>query len=126
MEKKTIESFAPTILRIGLGLTFLLIGIDQILHLQNWIGYLAPWAQNILATTPEQFFFYNAIFDITLGGLLLLGILTRLLAVVAFLHLIGVIANIGYNEIAIRDLGLLFAALALACYRKTQYVLIRR
>ncbi len=126
MEQKTIESFAPTLLRVGIGITFLLIGIDQFLHPQRWYGYLAPWAETLLAVTPEKFFFYNAVFDAALGVLLIVGIFTRLFALVAALHLVGVLANIGYSEIAARDIGLLFAALALACYKKTRYVLIQR
>ncbi|MBI4147943.1 DoxX family membrane protein [Candidatus Woesearchaeota archaeon] len=112
---------APSILRIAVGLTYLLVGIDQIQHPENWQGYLAPWAQEFLNADHKEFFFQNGIFDAVLGGVLLLGFLTRYAAMLAVLHLVMVLLNIGYNEIAIRDLGILLSALALSLYQKTPY-----
>ncbi len=115
------EKLLPLILRLAVGLPFFLLGIDQLLHPQQWIGYLAPWAENLFGVTPLQFFFVNCIFGTSLGVLFILGIFTRYCAIIATLHLIGVMLNLGYTEIAIRDLGILLSAVALACVKKQNY-----
>jgi len=120
------EKLSPLILRLAVGLPFFLLGIDQLLHPQQWIGYLALWAENLLGVEPLQFFFVNGFFDTVLGLLLILGIFTRVCAVIAALHLTGVILNLGYNEIAIRDLGILLAAVVLALTKKVPYSLDSR
>ena len=55
----------------------------------------------------------NGIVDATIGLLLLVGFYTRIAAFIAALHLLGIAISLGYNDIAIRDIGLAIMAASL-------------
>ncbi len=103
------RKYAPILVRLGIGSVFLLLGIDQLMNPEAWVAWMPSW---ISWTTPEQFFFMNGIFNSIIGFSLIIGFLTRIAALFAVLHLVGVLASLGYNDIAIRDFGLLLAALS--------------
>lgn len=128
MNNMTARDYAPIAVRFGVGLVFLLLGIDQFIHTAEWTGYLPEWFINLLPAwhTPEQFMIINGILDCTIGLLILIGIYTRIVAMFAVLHLFGVIISLGYNDVAIRDIGIMFATLAIALYGMDRWCLERR
>lgn len=101
------------ILRVGIAITFLWIGILIFQNPEAWGGYLQPWAEELLPIPIERVMLGTAIFDIVVGFLLLVDYLTFFAAAVAATHLIIVLAVSGINPITIRDVGLLAGALAL-------------
>ncbi len=121
------RDYAPVAVRLGVSIVFLLLGIDQFVHTTAWTGYLPQWFIDFLPAwqTPEKFMIVNAMFDCLLGLLLLIGVFTRIVAVIAVLHLTGVIITIGYTDIAIRDIGILLGALAVALYGSDRWCLER-
>lgn len=103
----------------GLGIVFLWIGLDIIKHPDAWIGYLPgdlPFGLNRALALK-----INGIFDAVLGGLLLLGWWPRVVAGFAALHLIGILADQGIDQVIIRDVGLLGTSLALLFWPKRRY-----
>ena len=48
----------------------------------------------------------NGLFEIILGSMLLVGLFTRIVALILGVHLFFIAISLGYNENAIRDLGL--------------------
>ena len=104
------------ILRVGLAITFLWIGVLIFQNPEAWGGYLQPWAANLLTMPIKDAMIATAIFDIIVGFLLLIDYLTFFAASLAALHLIVVMTVSGINPITIRDLGLLAGALALAAH----------
>ena len=112
------DRFGYTLVRYGIGIVFLLLGIDQFVHPSTWIGYLPM--HGMMGFLTEQgsetyrFILINSLFDMLLGMLLLMGIFTRIVASLAVIHLGGIIIISGYSDIVIRDFGLLLAALAIA------------
>lgn len=110
---------ASLFLRFGLGWTFIYAAISQYLNPQNWIGFypdfLLPLAQQdwfvILRSSGEALF----------GLLIILGVYPFYLATAAMLALFGiVIFNLGQMDIVFRDIGLFFAALALAALNSSR------
>ena len=95
------------ILRIGLAITFLWIGVLIFRNPESWGGYLQPWAQKLLPFPLEQAMMGTAILDILIGFFLLIGVLTWLAALAGAIHLIVVLTVSGINEITVRDIGLL-------------------
>ncbi len=75
------------------------------------MGYLpdfflqTPYAQHLI--------FLNGSFEIVFGALLLIGLYTRLVSFFLGVHLIGIGIGLGYTDIAIRDIGLMFAAFSI-------------
>ncbi len=98
-------------LRWGLGLTFLWIGVDILRHPSLWIGYVP---ENLLFSLPrETVLRANGLFDVLVGLALIAQFLPKLAALLATVHLAGIVATSGIGAVLIRDVGLLGAALAL-------------
>lgn len=92
-------------------MTFLWIGIDMMRFPQNWIGYLPDAIP--FGFSRETALQLNAFFDIAIGALLLLNKLPRATALLATLHLAGILIVNGINGVLVRDVGLFGAVLAL-------------
>ena len=105
-----IKPYSPILVRYGIGLVFLLMGLDQLIHADWWTSYFPTNLPFNIPVTSAVF--YNGIFDTAIGALLIIGFLTRIISLIASLHLISVIYFLGYNDISIRDIGLLLAALS--------------
>lgn len=101
------------ILRVGLAITFLWIGILIFKEPEAWGGYLQPWAADLLPVPIKEAMIGTAVLDITVGFLLLIDYFVWLAAALGSLHLIIVLTVAGINAITVRDIGLLAAALAL-------------
>lgn len=76
---------------------------------------LPAWFASRLSST-RGFMLGTAVADIILGTWLLTGIFTGVAAILAAIHLLGVLIISGKHEFheVYRDIGLLFAAVALA------------
>ena len=111
-----MKKYSFHILRVGLAITFLWIGILILKDPSAWSGYLAPWALNLLPTSLETMMIGIAILDIIIGVFLLIDVLTWLAALVGAIHLLIVLAVSGITPITVRDIGLLAVVIALAVY----------
>lgn len=129
MEKIKIDKFkkyAPIVLRISVSLVFLWFGISQLINPESFLGYIPQWmyphGQQMMHQHPMQFMhniprpdvhfvlMANGIFETIFGIMLLLGLFTRISALLLSLHLFFIAINLGYNDIAVRDIGLAIAA----------------
>ena len=95
----------------GLGIVFLWIGLDILVHPNSWIGFLP-------ATIPggisrELALQINGVLDAMLGVLLILRWWQKLAAAIAVIHLISILITNGIDAVVIRDIGLLGAAIGL-------------
>ena len=106
------KRYAPFIVRIGISLLLLWFGLNQLFDTANWLVWLPQWAYN-LPFPAETLIRINGTFEVVVGSLLLLGLFTRWSALLIALHIAGIALNLGYNDIAVRDLGLAFAALSI-------------
>lgn len=100
------------ILRVGLGVTFLWIGVLIFKQPEAWGGYLQPWAAGLLPVPLSQVMIGTAILDIIIGFLFLVDTFTWLAALLAIFHLIIVLTVSGITDITVRDIAILAAALA--------------
>lgn len=102
-----------TFLRIGLAFVFLYAGIAALGNPDAWSGFFPLWLTGVAPVSVLNSGF--SILEIVLAGWLLLGVFSRLAGIVAAALLLGVVVfNLGALDIAFRDVGLFFAALALA------------
>ncbi len=105
------------LLRFGLAAVFLWFGIDKFIHPNYWIDAWLP--QSVasiiegLGLGAEEFMYLNGIIEVLIGTSLVSGLLMRLFA--SFGIGIMVLAMIfhGFNEILVRDLGLIGGLLAI-------------
>lgn len=109
-----MNKFSYHILRVGLAITFLWIGILIFKEPEAWGGYLQSWVVNLLPFSLKTTMFSVAILDILIGFFLLIDYLTWLAALIASFHLAIILIVSGINAITVRDIGLFAAAFALA------------
>ena len=101
------------ILRIGLGITFLWIGVLIVKDPVGWGGYIQPWAARLIPIPIKDIMFGTGLLDIGIGAFLIIHIFTGFVAAIAALHLAVILITAGINDITVRDIGLLAATIAL-------------
>ena len=107
---------AYQILRLAFIVAPILMGLDKFLGvLVNWDQYLSAFANNVLGGYGHEFMYVVGVIEIIAGIGVLLKPKIFAYVVAAWLGLI--IVNLlmipGYFDVALRDFGLLLAALAL-------------
>jgi len=101
---KIDSSYGPVILRISLGIFLLWFGVWQVASPDNWASYVPGWADAVANTT--LLVAANGVFEIALSLLLLSGFIVRVAAFIAFIHVLFIAINLGYNDVMVRDLAL--------------------
>jgi uncharacterized membrane protein YphA (DoxX/SURF4 family) len=103
------------ILRVGMGITFLWIGLLILRDPLGWGGYLMPWASAILVKIMpiQHAMIETAILDILIGIFLIIDRWVWVAAALAAGHMIIVLATTGINDVTVRDIAILTAGLAL-------------
>ena len=105
------------LLRIGFTVAPILFGVDKFAGvLTNWDKYLAPWVNNLVPGTAHQAMYAVGVTEIVAGLVVLF--VPRFGGYLVAAWLLGIIVNLvsigGYGDVALRDFGLLLAALTLA------------
>ena len=104
------------ILRVGMAITFLWIGILIFKEPEAWGLYLQSWAVDLLPISLKQAMIGAALLDILVGIFLLINIFTWVAAFFGAVHLIIILATAGINAVTVRDIGLLAAIIALMVF----------
>ena len=113
------DKIAFTILRVSLGVVFLIFGIGKF---QDDI-----WAQTIKSMEVFQELpwdvgitvFLIGVSEVVTGAFLILGVFTRLFSAIASLQLLVILVLLQFQEI--RDIGLLGAAIYMALVRDESF-----
>ncbi|MDA1358409.1 hypothetical protein O1R50_02185 [Glycomyces luteolus] len=108
---------AYRILHVGFVVLPLLMGLDKFTNaLTDWPDYLAPWIVELSPFSAQTAMYAVGVIEILAG--LAVAVKPRYAAYVVALWLTGIIVNLltysGFYDVALRDFGLLIAALALA------------
>ena len=141
MNKKW-KTYAPVVLRVGLSIVFLWFGITQVINPESFLGYIPEWLyphessmihehplrmmHNIPSIPTHTLIMGNGFLEIIFGGLLLIGLWTRISAIVLTFHLMGIIIGLGYNDIAVRDFGLMAGTITVALYGPDKFCLDKK
>jgi hypothetical protein len=107
-----------TLLRIGFVVAPILFGLDKFFNWTvDWTQYLAPWINDIVPGSAQDFMYFVGGVEIAAGLLVLFAPWIGGFVVAAWLG--GIVVNLltvnppEYYDIALRDFGLFLAALAL-------------
>ncbi len=107
------SKYAPVITRYGMSLVFLWFGFTQVMGPESWTSLIPEFITNITHLSALTFVYLNGGMEIVLGILLIIGIYTRISALILALHLLFITIDVGYNAIGIRDFGLTLATLSI-------------
>lgn len=108
---------AYLLLRVGFTVLPILMGLDKFANLMtNWEHYLAPWIVHLLPFSAHTAMLIVGVIEVIAG--VLVALKPRYAAYIVALWLAGIIINLltysGFYDVALRDFGLLLAALTLA------------
>ncbi|MEU3937696.1 hypothetical protein AB0E85_37565 [Streptomyces sp. NPDC029044] len=108
---------AFVILRTGFTVAPILFGLDKFANLLvDWPTYLAPWINDIVPGSAQAVMYAVGVIEIVAG--LVVALVPRFGGWLVAGWLAGIIVNLlttpGYYDVALRDFGLLLAAVALA------------
>jgi uncharacterized membrane protein YphA (DoxX/SURF4 family) len=108
---------AYVLLRVTFTVAPIAFGLDKFFDvLTDWEKYLAPWIADLSPGTAEQTMLAVGVIEIVAG--ILVGVAPRIGAPLVAVWLAGIIVNLvttgEYYDIALRDVGLLAGAVALA------------
>ncbi|SFK57843.1 DoxX family membrane protein [Geodermatophilus ruber] len=92
-------------------------GLDKFVNLlTDWPAYLAPWVDALVPGTPQQAMYAVGVVELLAG--VVVAVAPRIGGWLVAAWLGGIIVNLltfpGYYDVALRDFGLLVAAVALA------------
>lgn len=104
------------IIRIGIAITFLWIGVLIFKNPELWGGLLFGWAAGLLPIQIREAMIATAIFDFAVGFFLLIDKYTLPFSILGFVHLLAVIAVVGITAGTVRDIGLAAGLLGLVIY----------
>jgi len=110
---------AYVLLRIGFTVAPILFGLDKFFNWTvHWPQYLAPWINNIVPGSGQDFMYFVGAVEIAAG--LVVAVAPRIGGPLVAAWLAGIVVNLltvnppEYYDIALRDFGLLLGALTLA------------
>ena len=108
---------AFTLLRIAFVVAPIAFGLDKFFNvLVDWPTYLAPWINDIAPGTGQEFMYFVGVVEILAG--VAVALKPRYGAYIVAAWLAGIVINLlthsGFYDIALRDFGLMLAALTLA------------
>lgn len=105
------------LLRAAFTVAPIVFGLDKFTNvLTDWTGYLAPWIDGIVPGSASDAMHIVGVVEIIAG--VLVAVIPRIGGWLVAAWLAGIIVNLltfpGFYDIALRDFGLLLAAVALA------------
>jgi uncharacterized membrane protein YphA (DoxX/SURF4 family) len=108
---------AFSLLRLTFTVAPIGFGLDKFFNVMvDWPNYLAPWINDIAPGTGQQFMYVVGAIEILAG--IIVALKPRYGAYVVAGWLAGIVINLltysGFYDIALRDFGLMLAALTLA------------
>jgi len=124
MELRKLQGYAPMVLRYGMAAVYLWFGISQLTNPANFLGYLPQFIFSSPYATA--FVIANGVFEVIAGGLLVAGKFTRIVAALLALHLAAIAIELGYGDVAVRDVGLMLATAAIALHGPDKWCVDKR
>lgn len=115
-----LQSYAPVVVRIGVGLVVFWFGVNQLVDPGAWVRLLPDYTK-ALPFSPNGLILFNGTFEVLAAVLLLLGFYTRLVAMIVTIHLAHIVVVVGYGATGVRDFGLFLASLSVFFFGRDRW-----
>jgi hypothetical protein len=102
-------------LAAGLAFVFLWFGIDKFIHPLVWIGWIPKSFDGLIGLNSHVWLQLIGATEVGLGILVLVPhrLAQKVASLFITLHLSAILTQVGWNDIAVRDIGLLCSSVAL-------------
>ena len=109
------KGLAIILLLSGLALVFGWFGIDKFRNTFMWVGFLPSWMDGFLGYSKDIWIAVIGAIEILLAVMIVIPVrrVRQTGASLMALHLLGILTQVGWNDIAVRDIGLLMSSVAL-------------
>jgi len=114
------------ILRLGLSITFIWIGIMILGDPEGWAILIDDWAANLIPFDLNSMMISAGILDIVIGVFLLINRWTWLAALIGGLHMLAVLITVGIDAVTVRNIGLVGASFALFLEKKPNHLTFKK
>ena len=101
-----MEFYAPVVLRYGMVVVILWFSLAQFFNAREWTAYVPDSVVSMTGLNAIILVYFNAVFELVFGILLVFGWQTRIVALLLAAHLFDIMYVVGYGEIGVRDFGL--------------------
>lgn len=112
-------------LRIGLAFVFLWFGVDAFIQPEYWVhGWMPEFVQRMvvgIGMGTENAMFLLGMFEVIVAVSIATGFFMRYFAAAAAVLVAGIIAVHGFNEVVIRDVGIVAGLVALVLWPERRY-----
>lgn len=108
-------SVSKWLLIAALSFVFGYFGIDKFVHPEFWLGWIPLWMEGLMGLSRNAWLVVIGLSEALMAVLLIIPVrkVQKIGAILIALHLVAILTQVGWNDIGIRDLGLLLADLAL-------------
>ena len=105
---------ARWILLVGLAFVFLYFGVDKFTHPKTWIGWMPDGMNGMMGMRNNGWMQIVAVTEIIIAIMFLVPVrsIQRTASVFGSLHLLAILTQVGWNDIAVRDIGLLLMSVS--------------
>lgn len=112
MQRKQV---AQTLLIAAIVAVFALFGVDKFRQPLFWIGWIPMWMDGLFTLSRDAWLKVIGLSEIMLAALVLIPVrrVRQIGVILVCLHLVAILTQTGWNDVGIRDAGLLLSALAL-------------
>lgn len=106
---------AKWLLIFSLVFVFGYFGIDKFVHPNTWIAWLPDWMDGLSGLPNSAWLKLIAASELLLALLLIIPIrsVQRIGVILIILHLLGILTQVGWNDIAVRDINIMITGIAL-------------
>ena len=106
---------AKTILVVSLAMVFGFFGLGKFTDPFVWIGWMPLWMDGLLGQSKETWMKVIGVVEILTATLILLPKLTlrSIGCMLAIVQMVGILSQVGFNDVGIRDGSILLSAIAL-------------
>lgn len=109
--KQDPKNYSMFLVKLWISFVLIWFWVNQIISTEDFMWYLPNFILN--SEYAYYFVLFNGIFEFIWWCLLLFNKFTKVLSILFWLHFLSIIITLGYNDIAIRDVWLMFATFSL-------------
>lgn len=108
-------NIAKWLLILGLVFVFFYFGFDKFLHPTIWIAWLPDWMENMGGLSKDAWLKLIGASEILFAILLIIPIkrVQQTGVILIILHLLAILTQVGWNDTAVRDIGIMVSAISL-------------